>query len=148
MQFQYERKRIKRVKKNQAGLGKARYKVTSAFPYHLHKHYAKVMFEDRQPTDVPSIEVIEYIVDVPHDEMEEKDSFHMVVVSNPTPEYNEKMLESTEKECRFGSGSSSIPGPRVCSTNHFGCFVSTRRPCDETQQSTDFRHNNSIMFYL
>jgi glycerate-2-kinase len=112
MQFQYEWKRIKRVKKNQAGLGKACYKVTSAFPYHLDKYYAKVMVEDQQSTDgpgMPSIEVIEYVVDVPHDEMEEKDSFHMIVISHSTPEYNEKMLESTEKECLFGSGTSSVP---------------------------------------
>jgi hypothetical protein len=89
-----------------AGFAEDLRQLTSAFPYHLDKHYAKVMFEDQQPTDVPdgpympSIEVTEYIVDVPNDEMEEKDSFRMIVISNPTSTgYNERKLESTEKEC-------------------------------------------------
>jgi hypothetical protein len=73
-----------------AGFAEDLRQLTSAFPYHLDMHYAKeVLFEDQQPTvaaAVPSIEVMEYIVDVPtaSNEIEENHSFRMIVISNRT----------------------------------------------------------------
>jgi hypothetical protein len=68
-----------------------------------------------QPTSLTcrAIEVIEYIVDVSNDDMEEKDSFRMIVISNPTlREYNEKCLRVPSRNAFLPVATSSAPKSR------------------------------------